>query len=268
MAVILASVLVRLGSGSDVDEREMDARLNQASRDAIHQAAAAKHRFSVANTVDFARRALHGDFGESSSFGRPVAELLHDRFAYTFSSIALAWVITVSLAISAALFAPDSAGTALSGVSAFLMGVPSAVLALLFARLRFPVAAALLVAVLPQAYRFAAGILSESAAFPSVLAARSRGVGGVRLRVMHILLPAAPELIAITGMTLNMLVSAVIPIEALTGNSGLGHLVWQAALGRDLTLIAAMTLLVATATLFASSFAEVGAAVLRARRFA
>jgi len=42
--------------------------------------------------------------------------------------------------------------------------------------------------------------------------------------------------------------------------------VWQAALGRDVHLIVALTLLISVATLAASSAAEIGAAAIRARR--
>jgi ABC-type dipeptide/oligopeptide/nickel transport system permease component len=71
-----------------------------------------------------------------------------------------------------------------------------------------------------------------------------------------------------TSLTFNLLIGASIPLEALTGTSGIGHLAWQAALGRDSALIATVTLLVAGGTLLASSAAEIGAAMVEARRSA
>ena len=269
-AVVISFLLVRAGSGFGVDERVLDVRLGAESREEIRKAAVAQ--VTPAALWKYARGSLGGDLGDSAVFGRPVAELLREHAPETLPALGIAWIATVGLALWAGLAAAMRPGRliehTLLGSSALVLAVPCSVLALLFAWLKLPVTAALVVAVLPQAYRYAAGVLAGSASRSSVIAARSRGIHGVRLWFRHVLLPAAPELLGVMSLTANLLISAAIPIEALTGSSGLGHLVWQAALGRDLPLIAAMTLLVAVGTLAAGSSAEIGAAVIRAQRAA
>lgn len=269
-AFALSYALVRMGAGFGVDERTLDYRFNNQTRAEIGQEAAAQS--SAAGMADYGRRLVRGDLGESTVFSRPVAELIRERAPETLPALGMAWVLTLAGAVAGALAATmrptDTVERAFSGSSALLLAVPCGVLALVFAWLRLPVTAALVIAVLPQAYRYTAGVLEGAIRRMPVVAARSRGVSGPRLWVRYVLLPSAPELLGVMGLTVNLLIGAVIPIEALTGASGLGHLVWQAALGRDLPLIAATTFLVAAATLAAGSSAEIAAAVLRARRSA
>ena len=269
-ALVLSFLLVHLGSGFGVDERSLDIRFNDDSQKALRDQAAAE--VSPRALLSFIRSMASGDFGTSATLGRPVAELVRERAPETLPALALAWIATIALALAAALASalrgPAAVAHVFSGASAFLLSIPCAVLALVAVWLRLPVVATLVIAVLPQAYRYALGVLDGAASRESVIAARSRGIGGPRLWIRHALLPAAPELLGVLGLTASLLISAVIPVEALTGAGGLGHLVWQAALGRDLPLIASMTLLVALGTLAAGSSAEIGAAILRARRSA
>ena len=71
------------------DERELDPRLNQASRRAIQQEHAAN-----ANVLSFyagrlERIALHGDLGDSPSLNRPISQLLRERLPVTLQLMAI-----------------------------------------------------------------------------------------------------------------------------------------------------------------------------------
>ncbi len=270
-ALLLASMLAAVGTGFGVDERELDRRLTEESHAAIRQTAQ-ESRLSPGRMLQFASRAIHGDFGTSTSLGRPVAELLRERVAATLPPLAIAWLITVIVGVSAAAFAAlrprGTANLTLTVASTFLISIPCAVLALLFAWMRLPVVAALVAAAIPQAFRFAQGVLNGAGGNWNLLAARARGVGGPGLAIRHLLYPAAPELVGVATMTLTFLIGAAIPIEALSGVSGLGHLVWLGAIGRDIPVIATMTLLVSVATLSAGALAELSAAAIRTRRTA
>jgi len=50
-----------------------------------------------------------------------------------------------------------------------------------------------------------------------------------------------------------MALGAAIPVEALCGIPGIGQLAWQAALGRDLSLLVTVTVLVTVVTLAANT---------------
>lgn len=265
-AFLLCGLLLQIGTGNGVDERELDPRFGAESRAAIRQEAEGRG----ARLLEFGRRAWAGDFGESTILGRPVIELVRERLPRTAFTVGIAWVVTLLLSVGLAVGAASGGrlGTErwLAFSTALMLAIPAAVLALISAHARLPVAAVIVIAVLPQAYRYAWGIVSEIARSGFVLAARARGIGRWRLGTAHIALPAAPELFGISSLTLNLALGAAIPIEALTGDAGLGNLVWQAALGRDVHLIVALTLLISVATLAASSAAEIGAAAIRARR--
>lgn len=270
-ALFLAALLASLGSGFGVDEDELNRSLSAESVQAIREHAETQ-RFSASQMFAFCRNALGGNFGTSATLGRPVSELVRERTPVTLPPVAGAWLATFVLALGAALgltlAGGPGAAKVCSAATSLMLALPSALLALLFAWLRLPITAALIAAVLPQVLRYAQGVLETARTAEPVLAARARGIGGFRLMFAYLLWPAAPELIGLASLTLNLLIGAVIPIEALSGAAGIGTLVWQAALGRDVALIAAMTVLVSAATLSSSSLAEMGALWLRARRTA
>ena len=70
------------------------------------------------------------------------------------------------------------------------------------------------------------------------------------------MLPVAPQLLALAGVTVSLAFGAAIPVEAIADSPGIGQLAWQAALGRDLPVLVNLTLLVTAFTLIANSSAE------------
>ena len=104
---LLTAVMVRVSPGFLVDERELDPRLNQASRRAIQQEHAAN-----ANVLSFfagrlKRIALHGDLGDSPSLNRPISQLLRERLPVTLQLIVIGvaggWALAFALALPAVM---------------------------------------------------------------------------------------------------------------------------------------------------------------------
>jgi len=62
-----------------------------------------------------------------------------------------------------------------------------------------------------------------------------------------------PQTLALAAVSVNLALSAAIPIEALCDVPGVGQLAWQAALGRDLVLLVNLTVVVALVTLITNS---------------
>jgi peptide/nickel transport system permease protein len=54
------------------------------------------------------------------------------------------------------------------------------------------------------------------------------------------------------GISVNFALGASVPIEVLCDQPGIGQLAWQAALGRDLPVLVALTWIAATITLIAN----------------
>ena len=103
----LGATLVRLGPGFGIDERELDPRLSAESIAALRQARAEDN--GVAGFYfRYLTGLLRGDLGTSRSLGRPVAELLRERFPVTLGTIGAGlgagWACGLLLALLAISF--------------------------------------------------------------------------------------------------------------------------------------------------------------------
>jgi peptide/nickel transport system permease protein len=93
-----------------------------------------------------------------------------------------------------------------------------------------------------------------------VLAAEAKGLSSVRVLFAHVVLPAAPQLAALVGISVSLAFGASIPIEVISDTPGIGQLAWRAALDRDLPLLVNFTVLVALMTLVVNSLADLALA--------
>src|SRR6266404_3081273 len=238
---LLGATLVRVAPGFGVDEAELDSRLSGPSIQALRQAQPAGQNLA-AFYVQYLTRLLRGDLGRSRSLERPVVELLKERTLETAKSVALG------------LFA-----SLLGGI---LLCLPAAVLALLFLLARMSGRLVLALIVFPNIFRYSRSLLVRSAASPHVLTARAKGLGNFAVLFAHILRPAAPQLLALAGVSVSIAFTAAIPVEALCDLPGLGQLAWKAALSRDLYLLVTLTMMVAVVTLVANSLSDLVAHAL------
>ena len=263
---LLSVVLVRLAPGFDVDEEQLDPRLNAASVQAMRAKRLEQHsvvQFYFASMS----RALHGDLGTSVSLGQPVTRLLKERAPLTLRLVAtgllLSWSIALAMALSAAwlrLHTFDLLTTLLSGT---FLCIPAAVLALLSVWWNVSGSLAIALVVFPRVYRYTHNLLAKAYTLPHVITARAKGLSESQILGWHVIPVAAPQLLAVAGVSVSIAVGAAIPVEALCGLAGVGQLAWQAALARDLPLLMNITLLVTLVTLLANSGADVIAHLFR-----
>ena len=255
----LGATLVRLAPGYGVDEEELDSRLNARSLQALREARAGEANIFVFY-FDYLKRLLHGDLGNSRTLRRPVLQLVAERLPETLKSVglglALGWsagfLLAVAIVMSRAWYL-DLLGSLLVGI---LLCLPAAVLAMLFVLAQAPARLLLGLVVFPKIFRYSRNLLARSSALPHVLTARAKGLGNLRLLVWHILPTAAPQLLALLGVTVSVAFTAAIPMEALCDLPGIGQLAWKAALGRDVALLVNLTMIVALVTLMANSFSD------------
>jgi peptide/nickel transport system permease protein len=257
-AGLVCATLVRFAPGSSVDERELDARLSSRSIAAIrdtHQS----HQNVLRFYARYLKEALRGNFGNSDLFQQPISKLVQDRWSTTAKNIgiglAIAWPMVLATAFLNITLQRKVLDIALSAVAGTLLSIPAAVVALLVAMSRKPASLAIAIAVLPVLYRYTRDVLDNSWNRPWIMAAFSRGVGRVRVLLFHVATVAAPQLIALVGVSLTLAFSAAVPIEVLSDSPGVGQLAWQAAIGRDLPLVVTITTLVAAVTLLANAAA-------------
>jgi peptide/nickel transport system permease protein len=252
---LLGATLVRLAPGFGVDEEELDTRLSQDSIQALRQQ---QNRDNLAVFyLRYLNQLFHGDLGVSRTLQKPISQLLIERLPETLKSVglglafgwSLGFLLAVAVVISGAWYL-DFLSSLLAGV---LLCVPAAVLALLFVLAQAPARLLLGLVVFPKIFRYSRNLLARSAALPHVLTARAKGLGNIRVLFWHILPTAAPELVALAGVSVSLAFTAAIPMEALCDIPGIGQLAWKAALGRDLALLVNLTMIVTLVTLICNS---------------
>jgi peptide/nickel transport system permease protein len=255
----LAATLVRYSPGYGTDERELDPRLSQTSMQWIrsqHQQNSNLFRYYS----EYLRAAAHGDFGNSESLHRPIAQLLAERFRVTLRSVSLAVLVAWLAAFALATLSWLSGGwffdLSCTLVTGFLLSLPAAIVALLFVYLRAPVFLAIAVVLFPKLFRFIHNLLSHASEQPHVLAAKARGIGRSRIFLRHMLAPAIATLVALLGTSTSLGFGTAVPIEALCDSAGIGQLAWFAAINRDLPLIMNLTLVVTLITVACNSLAD------------
>jgi len=256
---ILGASLVRLAPGYGVDEEELDSRLSQESIQAIRQAQGADESLP-SYFFHYLNKLLHGDLGYSRRLHQPVGQLLTARLPETLKSVglglAIGWTFGLGLAMVAAMSPSGFADLGASLLASILLCLPAAVLALLFVIAQAPGQLIIGLVVFPKVFLYARNLLAESAGLPHVLTARAKGLGNLRILLWHVLPVAAPQLLALAGVSVSLAFAAAIPVEALCDLPGIGQLAWQAALGRDMETLVVLTMIVTLVTLLANTAAE------------
>jgi peptide/nickel transport system permease protein len=266
---LLSATLVRLAPGFDVDEQQLDPRLNTDSVRVLRET-----RLEQRNILRFyfhsLQRAAHGDLGTSLSLGQPVSHLLRERAPLTLRLVGigllLSWAVALALALSAAwlrVSAYDALTTVISGT---FLCIPAAVLALLSVLWNVPGALAVALIVFPRVYRYTRNLLTKAQALPHIITARAKGLTELRILFWHVVPVVGPQLLAVAGVSVSIGIGAAIPVEALCGLAGVGQLAWQAALARDLPLLMNLSILVTLVTLLANSGADVIGHMLRGQQ--
>lgn len=242
------AVLVRVSPGFDVDERELDPRLSEASRSAIRQERAANGNLLTLFANRLERIVIHGDLGNSPSLNRPISRLFRERLPVTAQIMAIGiaggWALAFALALPSVLCRSRVFRGFAGTFQQALMCLPAAALALLVFDLGGPIRALVALVICPRVFEYLRNLLAEAYAQPHILTARAKGLGGVRIWARHVLPSVAPQLLALAGVSVSIAFGAAIPVEALCDLPGIGQLAWKAATARDLPLLVAITLLV------------------------
>jgi peptide/nickel transport system permease protein len=199
------------------------------------------------------------DLGQSSLYGRPVGALVIERARRTASLAALALVVatmiglplgvltgarphgliaTIVTPLSIAFVAcPPIVGVLglllLAVTTGWLSTAPGAVLVPTLA-LALPLAATL--------ERLQSQATAEALAAPDVTAAAARGVSPARLVWIHAARQSLRPVLGVYGIVIGTLFSGSLAVETITAWPGIGRLMYDALVGRDLFLVAGCAL--------------------------
>ena len=261
-AGFLGTSLVRLAPAFGVSEEELDPRLSREFQGQRREPPGVFRYYG-----EFLYGIAHGDFGESPSLQRPIAELLRERLPVSLRNLAVGTGVGILLgfilAVLAAVFRSPLVRVVPVASSTVLLSLPSAALGLLFLLLGWPPALALAALIFPRVYRYSVAILEKCLDAPHVLAAHSRGLSRVRIFCVHVVPQAGPQLFAIAGMAISLGFPALVPIEAVCDSPGLMQLALKATMARDLPLLVILTMVASVVVLIGNAAADVSAEALR-----
>jgi peptide/nickel transport system permease protein len=236
-------------------------------------AAAERHRLGLDRPFatryrDWLGRALRLDLGESVKYGRPVNGLVAERAGRTALLGVTALLLATSLGVPAGIITGSrrNLATALAqGLSLLLVSVPPLVtsLALLLLAARtgwFPVggfstiggttsawttmhylvlpATALALPIAATLERLQSQAMHDALEEPSILAALARGCSVRRVVWRHALRLSLRPVLAIYGVIVGSVLSGSFAVEIVTSWPGLGALMYEGLVARDLYLVA------------------------------
>jgi peptide/nickel transport system permease protein len=293
---LLSFAFVELAPGNFFDEMRLNPQISSATVTNLRRQYGMEQTLPV-RYYRWLSSAARGEFGFSFAYNAPVAPLLWSRgrntLLLTGSATLLGWLIALPLGILSAKKRRGWIDNASGLVMSTLLATPDLLLALgllwLAVRTRwFPTGGlsslkdtdqshwqelksvgshligpvlVLVLGSLPVLTRHIRAAMVEALDSPCVHAARAHGVGRWRILLRHALPIAANPLISLFGLSLGSLLSASLLAEVVMSWPGLGPLLVEAILARDLYVVIG-------AVMFASLFLVGGTLVADALLFA
>jgi peptide/nickel transport system permease protein len=267
---LLSFLFLELAPGDYFDEMRLDPRISRETVAAL-RAQYGMDRPLHEKYLRWLLSTAQGDMGFSFAYNRPVAPLIAARagntLLLTVTATVLAWAIAVpwgvwsaarpgrwvdrlgGAATSVALAVPDvlvSLGLLLLAVRTGLFPTggrtslealqPVPALLDLAHHLVLPVSA-LVLGTVPTLFRHVRSSMAEVLATPFILATRAHGIRGSRLLFRHALPAAANPLASLFGLSVASLLSGSLLVEVIMSWPGLGPLLLEAILARDVHLV-------------------------------
>ena len=269
----LCFVFTEMAPGNYFDEMRLNPQISPDTISALR----AQYGLDQPLVIRYARwmkSAIHADFGYSMAYNMPVAPLLWGRakntLLLTTTAMLLTWLISVPIGVWSASRRGGLVDRIVTVVTSLLVSIPEIVIA--FALLALVVRWRLLpiggmtatvngaalstwgsvrdvavhlvlpVFILVQLesaviIRHVRASVGEVLSAEYVRSARGLGIGRARLLFRHVLPVAANPAISLFGLSLAGLISGSLLVEVICGWPGLGPLVLEATLSRDLYLV-------------------------------
>jgi len=269
---ILTFLFSTLAPGNYLDEMRLNPQISSATLDALRS----EYQLDRPLPMRYARwmnSIAHGELGYSFAYNTPVAPLLWVRarntLLLTVTATLLAWALALPLGVWSAERRGRWPERALSWFTATLLVVPDLVLALglliltvrsgwfptggiasvgfenlspagkaqdLAMHMALPVAA-LVLSALPILVRHIRAAVAEVLDAPFLRAAAAHGIPRRKLLFSYALRAAANPLIALFGFSVGTLLSGSLLVEIVMSWPGLGPLLLEAILARDLYVV-------------------------------
>ena len=217
--------------------------------------------------LDWADRALHGDFGESFLFHESVAQLIKEHLPVTFTlgllAIAIAIVVALPLGIVAALNEGTAIDVAIGMLTLAGQAIPSFWLGLMLI-IWFGVdlgwlpisgvddwtgyilpAVVLAFVAIPAMLRLTRGGMVDALRADYIRTARAKGLSRASIVLKHALRNAAMPIVAVSAVQLGFILGGSVVTEVVFNVRGVGYLAWESIQKGDFPVIQAVVLLFA-----------------------
>ena len=254
LGALVSATLTRSAPGFGVRESDLDPRVNHDSLDATRTVRPPR------SVIGYVAGLCRGNLGQSTTFERPVLELIRERARPTglllLAGLSGAWLLALLLGAGAAVASAAAWDFGISTAAGLCLCTPAGAAALVLFMLGGPPVLGMILLVFPHLFQYVRNTLRKIVAAPHVLSARARGVSNLGVLWRYALPAAAPQLAALAATSVTVAVGAAIPLEALCDVPGLGQLFWKCALARDVDVVVNLTALIAVALQILNRFAE------------
>jgi len=271
-ASVLCFLFTDLAPGSFFDEIKLNPQISPETVAALRSHYGLDQSTPV-RYVRWVESVFRGEWGYSFAYNSPVSSLLMVRARNTLLLTGVATLLVWMIAVPLGIWIADHPGgwndRLGMGSTAVLLSVPELVLALgflglavrthalpvggmvsvgfdqfgqwsklrdLLTHLIIPVLT-LILAGLPVLLRHVRSSMAEVMKAPFIDAARAHGVSNARLLFRYALPAAANPLISLFGFSVGGLLSGSLLVEVVTGWPGLGPLLLEATMSRDLYVV-------------------------------
>ncbi len=269
---VLCFLFTEMAPGSFFDEMRLNPQISPETISTL-RARYGLDRPLLVRYGHWLKAAVQGDFGFSIAYNAPVAPLLWVRarntLLLTTTAMMLTWLIGVPLGVWSAAYHGRWFDRIVETGNSLLISIPEIVIALgllalavrsrtvpvggmmsidheelsawgqfqdIAQHLLLPVAILVLAGVAIVVRHVRAGVVEVLDA-PYVRAGQGLGIGRARLLFRHVLPAAASPAISLFGLSIASLLSGSLLVEVATGWPGLGPLLLEATLARDLYLV-------------------------------
>ncbi len=275
---LLTFTMLELAPGDFFDDLKLDATVGTGTIETLRQ----EHGLTASAPVRYVQwlgSVVRGDFGLSLAHRAPVAPLLWERtrntLILTVPALIIAWLIALPLGLWTARHRGRLFDRLCSGATSGLLAVPDLLIGLLMLLIAlksglFPAGGmfspgsadgetagrlrdlamhavlplcAIVLSTLPAILRHVRASAIDAAQAPAVRAARGHGIRGWRLDLRYVLTIAANPLISLAGLSIAALLSASLLIEVVMSWPGLGPLLVEALLARDVHVVLGASML-------------------------
>jgi peptide/nickel transport system permease protein len=208
------------------------------------------------------RSVASGEFGVSMAYGIPVSELIAGRLGRTVAlsllALGLTWLLALPCGVWCAAYRGGWLDRLLGGGATVALALPELLVGLLVLQGalwagwgpvsgRIGPAVAVLAAVsFPSVFRHTRSSVGQSLRLPFVDHLRAAGLSETRILFRHVLPASLNPLVSLLSLSLAGITSASLVVEVTLSWPGMGQLLLEAILARDVAVVLAAVMVAAT----------------------